>query len=440
MARSAQPAPPPSAKSLACGAIAELDTLGVDAEMRAIAPDEFPAFHRAVDAAFGHHSTDAETDASRKMVELDRTIAVYDRGAIVATAGAFTMQLTMPGGATVPTAGVTAVSVATSHRRRGLLTQMMRAQLDDVATRQEPVAVLTASESVIYGRFGYGLAASFVSVRLAQPNGGFLRPLDDPGGCRAVDVAEAGVLLPQVFDRYRAGQHGELTRNDAYWDHRLTDIETWREGASAYFHVVHEDERGLADGYLTYRMRDHWSSAHLPASTVEIDELIAVDDRARSALWRFASSIDLASAVRSFNVPVDDPLRWELADPRRLEVTALADHLWVRVLDAPAAFSARTYRADGRLVLDVSDHFRPGGAADGRFEIEAGPAGARCRPTDDPADLAVPVAELGAVLLGGVAATTLHRAGRVGELRPGALARADAMLVTAPAPFCATHF
>jgi len=412
----------------------------VDLELRAIEPDEFTAFSRAVESAFGHTPNDAEVDAWRNVTEFDRTIAIFDRSRIVATGGAFTMQLTVPGGGTVPTAGVTAVSVATSHRRRGLLSAMMSHQLDDVARRGEPIAVLTASESVIYGRFGYGLGTSFLSTRIAQPNGGFAQPIADAGGCRQVDVDEAGILLPAVFDAYRAGQPGEVSRSEAMWHQRLSDLEVWREGASGFFHVVHEDERGVADGYLTYRVRGHWTGAHLPGSTVEIDELVAATPLARRALWRHALSIDLATAVTAFNVPLDDPVRWELADPRRLEITAMADHLWARLLDVPASLAARTYATEDSLVIEATDRFRPGSRAEGRFALGGGPGGAECAPTEAPADVALGVAELGALFLGGVRATTLERVGRVQELRPGALARLDAMFAIAPAPFCATHF
>jgi predicted acetyltransferase len=350
------------------------------------------------------------------------------------------MDLTLPGGGRLPVAGVTAVSVATSHRRRGLLSSMMTRQLDDVAARGEPLAVLTASESVIYGRFGYGLATSFLSVRIEQPNGGFPLPLADPGQCRRVEVDEAGVALPAIFAAYQARQPGEVTRTEKYWHLRLSDLESWREGASAYFHIVHDDEEGRPDGYLTYRARSNWSSAHLPNAVIEIQELVATTSSARRALWRFALSIDLAASVTAFNVPVDDPIRWELADPRRLEVTAMADHLWARLLDVPAALAARTYAAAGQLVVDVSDRFRPGGRAEGRFALDGGPEGAECRPTAAPADLALAVDDLGALFLGGVRATTLAEVGRVHELRPGALERADGMFVTSRAPFCATHF
>ncbi len=412
----------------------------MDLELRPIEPDEFPAFSRAIEAAFGHQPTDVEIDLWRDVTEFDRTVAVLDGGRIVGTAGAFSMQLTVPGGRTLPTAGVTAVSVATSHRRRGLLSSMMSHQLDDIASRGEPVAVLTASESVIYGRFGYGIGTSFLSTRIAQPNGGFAQPLADAGRCRRVDVDEAGIVLPSIYDAYRVTQPGEVSRTDAWWHQRLTDHEPWREGASAYFHVVHDDEEGRPDGYLTYRVRGHWTGAHLPGATVEIDELIAVAPAARPALWRHALSIDLASAVTAFNVPIDDAIRWELADPRRLEVTAMADHLWARLLDVPVALSARSYPVTGRLVVEVTDRFRPGGAADGCFALEAGPDGAVCRRSDEPADLTLGVADLGALYLGGARATVLERAGRVQERRPGALDTADRLFATALAPFCATHF
>ena len=79
----------------------------------------------------------------------------------------FTM--TLPGGCT-EALGLTWVSVEITHRRRGILRALIERQLREAAARGVPVAVLTASEASIYGRFGFGVAtraATRVIDRLA---------------------------------------------------------------------------------------------------------------------------------------------------------------------------------------------------------------------------------------------------------------------------------
>jgi predicted acetyltransferase len=166
--------------------------------------------------------------------------------------------------------------------------------------------------------------------------------------------------------------------------------------------------------------------------------LVGLTPQADAALWRYILSLDLAGTIQLHARPVDDPGRWRLADPRRLRTTHVGDHLWVRLLDLPASLAARRYATDGRLVLEVTDALRP--RNQGRFLLEGGPDGASCEPTGADADLALDVADLGAAYVGGVRPTVLARAGRVVELRPGALRRADAMLASDPAPLCTTHF
>ena len=194
---------------------------------------------------------------------------------------------------------------------------------------------------------------------------------------------------------------------------------------------------GQVDGAAYYRVQSRWEDG-LPAGTLLLRELIAVTPEAHAALWRYCLNVDLVQTVRATVRPVDEPLRWLLAEPRRLRTTALYDDLWVRLVDIPAALAARRYATTGRLVLDVADPFCPENA--GRYELEAGPDGAACRPTTAAADLALDVADLGAAYLGGVRFGTLAQAGRVAELETEALARADALFTSEPAPWCATPF
>ena len=98
--------------------------------------------------------------AGRGVFEPARNFGYAVDGKWISTCGAYSRVMTVPGGA-VPVAAVTFVTVQPSYRRRGLLTQMMQHQLADIVERgTEPVALLWASESSIYGRFGYGRATA----------------------------------------------------------------------------------------------------------------------------------------------------------------------------------------------------------------------------------------------------------------------------------------
>ena len=407
----------------------------VEFDIRPVGDDELPAFARAVDTAFGIHPTDEMVAVMRSMVELDRSLAVVDDGAIVAGAAALSFELTLPGQITVPVAAVTEVGVLPTHRRRGMLTALMRRQLDDVAERGEPVAVLGASESTIYGRFGYGVAVMSSSVEIQTPAGVRAGPPAGGGRLRFVDGDGMRAVLPGIHDRYRLGQPGEVSRSRGWWDAFLLDPELFRGDASARFAVVYEDGDGA--GYVTYRMKVDWLADD--DHTLLVEDMVATTPEARIALWRYCLGVDLVTRVSAASVPVDEPFPWTMPDPGRFKVTGLYDLLWLRLVDVPAALAARRYPAEDGLVLEVADGFRPAGA--GRYRLDTGADGAECRRTagEEP-DLALAVADLGAAYLGGVRFSTLARAGRVAELRPGALARADALFTSTPMPWCSTDF
>jgi predicted acetyltransferase len=198
---------------------------------------------------------------------------------------------------------------------------------------------------------------------------------------------------------------------------------------------------GSVDGASHYRIKPSWDQG-VPAHTLEVSELLAASPAAYSELWRYLLSVDLVHTIRVVRRPVDEPIRWLLADPRRLRLSRLTDDLWVRLLDVEAALVARGYRSHDRLSFDVADGFRPEVA--GRYQLEAGPEGAECRriPAEPGthADLSLDISDLGSTYLGGVSFSTLARAGRVIEETPGALARADLLFATDRAPYCGTPF
>ncbi len=415
-------------------------------EIRPIEPDEFAAFRRVNDAAFGWQPSDEDIEAGRPLLEADRTLAAYDAGRIVATAAAFSFALTLPGlvstgpDTTSPTAsvaGVTGVGVLPMHRRRGLLRALMRRQLDDVRARGESIAVLTSSESIIYGRFGYGLATSVLGIDIDPRHGAFAHPVEYPGHLTLLDHRAATELLPAVYDRWRRQQPGALDRSEARWRHTLRGARAPQDGASAIFCVAYEPAPGQVDGVAIYRVRGQWTDG-IGGGALLLRELFAVTPVAYAALWQYLLGVDLVNSVQCSNRPVDEPLRWLLADPRRLRMTRRTDDLWVRVVDVPAALAARRYGVEDGLVLEISDPFLPANA--GRYALEAGPNEAVCRPTTAAADLALSVADLGAIFLGGVRPSALAYAGRIVEQSTDALRRADALFAADRAPYCGTPF
>jgi predicted acetyltransferase len=403
-------------------------------ELRSINEDEYLAWHGAISLAFSDHPNPKLGEVWRKVTEIDRTIAVFDGGEIVANAGAFSFDLTVPGGSTLPAAGVTAVGVRHTHRRRGLLNRMMRHQLDDVVRRGEPLAVLTASETVIYGRYGYGLATQYWGWKVDTLDLQLAVPSRAGGRLRVIDKDAAAKVLPGIHDVARLRHPGQMAWLPAYWEMWLADLEQDRDGATARFYLLHENDGGEPDGYLAYNVKHKWSDG-LPDHTVNIVALHAVDDEVEAALFEHLVTIDLVRHVSGWGRPVNDHLLHRLANTRRMRVNHAGDHLWLRVLDVPRALSARTLGADDRLVLSVTDGFMP--ASGGVFSVA--PDG--CTRADGATpDLALDARDLGAIYLGGVTPTTLGRAGRITELTPGALARADHLFFSSQTPWCDTDF
>jgi predicted acetyltransferase len=378
--------------------------------------------------------TDEELAVARETTEFDRTLAFFDGKEIVATAGIFSYEMTVPGG-TLPCGGVTRVSVLSTHRRRGLLTAMMRRQLDDMHERGEPLAALYASEAPIYGRFGYGLGTYQAAVELERSHSAFARTMPGSERLSMVDVSTAVGAFTRVWDQVRRDQPGMLGLDERWMRNQLADLELMRDGASPHYRVLYQTGE-TPEGFAIYRIKMDWDASG-PNGTLRLLMLIAATPEAYAALWRHVLDVDLMARVTAEMRPVDEPLRFLLADSRQPK-TRIEDGVWLRLVDVPAALTGRRYAVEGRLALRVRDAFCPWN--DGQFELIGGPAGAECKPSAGSADLALDAADLAALYLGGNRLQTLFQAGRVDELRPGAINRADAMFATDRAPWCPSHF
>ncbi|WP_037893027.1 GNAT family N-acetyltransferase [Streptomyces sp. Tu 6176] len=401
-------------------------------ELRVLRPDEWDTWYDNLIRAFGGVPEPGEERALyRALTECGRSLGVWDGDMCVATAGAFSFRVTVPGGAAVPAAGVTMVGVAATHRRRGLLTSMMRRQLDDVRSWGEPLALLTASEPGIYGRFGYGAASFQLRADIDTGRAGLSVPAGTDGvRLRYAEPADAADACEAVYARLVPGRPGMLARRPGWERLGLLDVESLRGGASPLQCVLAE-RGGEVTGYARYRVKPVWEDGG-PEGTVELAELGALDPLSDAALWRFLFDIDLTSRLSLRNRPVDDAWQYLVSDIRRCR-TRQRDSLYVRLVDVGAALAARTYQAPVDVVLEVEDAFCGWNA--GRWRLSGDAKGAVCARTSDAADLALSVRELGAAYLGGVPLTALAAAGRVRELRGGALAEAAVGFGSAVAPW-----
>src|SRR5215217_269389 len=393
-------------------------------ELRAATRDEYEDFSVAVLSAFHRELTDADRERYQRIDEPERSLAWFDGRRIVATTAAFTRRVTVPG-ATVGCAAVTAVSVLPTHRRRGLLTSLMRRQLEDVRKRGEPVAALWASEGAIYGRFGYGIATDQASLVARRPAARLTAP-PDVSALRAGPAGEHVEAMRAVHERVRTERPGMLDRPGPWWQDRLHDAEADRAGAQPLRAVVTDD------GYALYAVRPG-DDDEGPAGEVVVRELVAATPAARAVLWSFLLDQDLTRTVTWHTAPVDEPLWLMLTDPRAVR-RKVVDALWVRVVDVRAALTARAYAMSPDVVLDIADAFCPWN--EGRYRLADG----ACEPTDAEPDLALDVAALGAAYLGGTTLRDLAQAGRVRELTPGAVDRTSAAFRGDAAPWCPEMF
>ncbi|MCF6734517.1 GNAT family N-acetyltransferase [Blastococcus sp. KM273129] len=410
----------------------------VDARLRPVTLDEWPAFAHAMHDAFAEEAPASFAERPSSVAELDRSLSMWEGDRVVATAGIYSRILAVPG-ALVPCAGVTWVTVAPTHRRRGVLTAIMRRQLTELHEQQrEPVAGLWAAEYPIYGRFGYAPA-----TREARFSGRTerlrLRPDADLGTGRVEQVSAeefrpAAVAVHGAVHRWVPGN---MVRDDRWWDRQMRDDPSGREGASARRYLLHREADGTVTGYATFRVKGAWSDTGEPEGTVVVQEVRATGTPAYAALWQVLLSVDLVRTLKYPAASPEDPLRWLVTDARALHSTPV-DGLWVRLVDVDRALAARRYPAPIDLVLEVRDPFCPWN--EGRWRLSGHPAGGYCARTDRDPDIVLGIEELSAAYLGGVPLAALQAAGRVTEVSPGAVTLASTAFSWPVTPWCPDSF
>jgi predicted acetyltransferase len=380
----------------------------------------------------GHpRPTEAWATTWLRNFDLPRMHMAVDRRGIIGGAGAFSLEMTVPGGRTLATAGVTNVGVLPTHRRRGILRALMRAQLDDVHARDEPLAAMWPSEETIYGRYGYGLASFAMNLRIAKVYSAFRSGVDSYGDARLVDAEDSADLIQPIYDAVRTVTPGMCARSTEWWRHRVlrdpVDVEDPHPKACAVLEVDGEPK-----AYALYRLRSSMGEIERELE-VQAQEVMAVTPDATASMWRYLLDIDWAKAVVARFLPPAHPVVLLLARPRQAR-PALVDGLWIRLVDVATALSRRSYSRDDVLILDVRDDFCPWNA--GRWRLEAGSV----TRTTATAEIALDVADLAMVYLGGFTFRELWHANLIQELRGGAVERADSLFRTDVGPWCSDNF
>ncbi|GGO78679.1 GNAT family N-acetyltransferase [Nonomuraea cavernae] len=405
--------------------------------IRPVDEADWPAFAEVLSEGFGWTPHPQQSARYKAQTEFDRTLAAFDGDVVAGVTAVFSLTMTVPGGQ-LPVGGVTGVSVLPSHRRRGVLSALMRRQLNDIRERGEAVAALYASESSIYGRFGYGRAAGELSFRIQKHGSAFVRnaPVDPSLRLRVARPAEARGDFERLFASIATRRPGRYLRHEHFWTGLLADEEIDRRGDGMLRSVIAEDDGGVR-GYALFRIKASWDSNGVPDGELRLHELEASDPAAYALLWRSVLDRDLVSRVEAGGRPVDDPITVLLADPRQLRAS-WADELWVRLVEVDRALTSRSYSAPVDVVIEVEDDVCPWNAR--RWRLSADATGAECKPVEDEPDVTLPASSLGSAYLGDGLLTTELDAGLLREHSPGAVRALATAMSWSPKPWAGLTF
>ncbi|MEV8517318.1 GNAT family N-acetyltransferase [Dactylosporangium sp. NPDC051484] len=363
-----------------------------------------------------------------ELTEPGRYLGALDGDVVVGSADSYTSWLVVPGGARVSHAAVTHVGVLPTHRRRGIVSDLIARQLRDAAARGEVLASLRASEAGIYERFGYGVASSAQSARVSLQRAALRAEVPAGGSIRLADRSVTTQLLDGIYTR--AAWTGAIHRPEGWW--RLQQIQ--RDADSVIHYVAVHSTDGADDGYAIYRPENTGAWFTSPEKTVTVTDFVALNDNARAGLWRHLLSLDLVDVVAFDALALDDVLPLAVVDRRSVALGPAHDETWLRLIDVESALRARGYEGEDTVVLEVRDALLP--ANDGGYEIGAKSVSR----TSAPPDLTVDVAALAAAYLGGTGWRHLASAGRVTVHSPEAVRRIDALFAVDSLPFAGTIF
>jgi predicted acetyltransferase len=401
---------------------------------------EFPAWLYA--EARGFHAARPSEESLDEQVRgfaYRRTTGVWDESGAdaaspVSSVSSWPTELTVPGRGSVTAWAISAVTVAPTHRRRGIARAMLEAELRTAHALGVPVAMLTVSEATIYSRYGFAPAAMAADWTINTRRARWTGPAAS-GRVQFVTLEQLSADGPRLLERARLDVPGEIEFSGYLWERLLGRYGDDKELGKQLRFVRYDDSAGVPQGFAIYRLVE--SPDDFSAHTLELRYLVTATDDAYAGLWRYVLEMDLVASVTASLRSVDEAVAWQISDFRAARKTQERDHLWTRILDLRAALEARRYGAAGRIVLEVSD---PLGFAAGRVLLSTDSGGsASVIPFDEAipdgaAALSLSINELSAIYLGGVSAVTLAGAGRITELTPGGAAAADVAFRSAVVP------
>ncbi|RRQ28182.1 GNAT family N-acetyltransferase [Rhodococcus sp. Eu-32] len=367
--------------------------------------------------AFGEHQNSEDLAETQILTSSEHVVMAWHGETPVGVAMHFPMSVTVPGGAQVEASGVSWVSVAPTHRRRGILRRMFTKQHRKLQDAGAPLSLLTASEATIYGRFGYGPVTEehrvVIDRRFAQFHSG-VRPVT---GVRLVESAEASNLLPEIYHRWQRRTAGAQPKPPIRWERFFADRENRRQGLTELFFIVHPD------GYAAYRRSES-------ESKIVVQEFIAVTDAAYAELWQVLAGVDLVDSIEVNQAP-DEALPFLLTSNRLPKVTDHHDALWCRIMDVKAALEARTYGVDAQFVIEVDDPFLDAG---GTFDVTITAGRASVTRTEAAPDVTMKIDVLSSMYFGQHRATRFAAAERLTSRDADALHTVDLAFSTDRAP------
>jgi predicted acetyltransferase len=407
-------------------------------EIRVCPEGRFAELIRTAEVAFGEDLPDDLIGRVERVADPERFFGALDGDRFVGTSGVFTQRLSVPGG-DVAAGGITFVVVLPSHRRRGLMSSMMRLMIDDCHSRGEPIAMLWAAEAAIYQRFGFGLATYSVNLEAETRSTGFAREWRRDGTFRLIPAGEGRELVAPIYEVARSQRAGFLARSGNWWEGVLPNPEKDKKGGEARRLVVYETSRG-PEAYAVYKTKAEWN-VRGPNSTLIVEEALGASSQGTREIWRYLFDVDLIRTLKAWRMPLDHPVFSLVAEPRRLGAT-IGDGLWLRIVDVAASLEARTYgiggTASGSLTFELTDSYCPWNAGTWRLDVYGGKA--RVSRAAGRSQIYLDANDLGAMYLGGVSAAALAAAGRVTEVEPGGLGAADALFAAALQPWCPQEF
>tara|TARA_B110000263_G_scaffold239812_1_gene242369 strand:- start:725 stop:1918 length:1194 start_codon:yes stop_codon:yes gene_type:complete len=389
-------------------------------ELRTSTWDDFPSVKVINARGENGYRSQVDFDAHHLVFTPDRSIMAFDGKNMVGNALSYEMDMYIPGGLS-KIAAVASVSVQATHRRKGINRSIMKYQLEDIHSRQEPLAVLQASESIIYGRYGYGMASFENNLEIEKTRSAYAIDHVPAGQSYFIEESEAREIFPQIYAKAIENRVGMVRRNENWWEFRFR--EPGLKGGDPKSWFVKYQKNGENDGYLRYTIND---------MELNVIELIASSHEAYSSLWRLCLDMDLVDIIKAEHRPADEELKWMLADPRRL-VEHSCDRYWIRLVDVKNALSQRLYSVDGSLTLEVRDSFLPWNQEVVELRSESGESS--CATSNKKPDIVLSAGDLGAVYLGGINFSTLLAAGRIEEITKGSISKANLMFSTKRNPW-----